>query len=160
MAALFPGMTPPAVPSIYREPVRWGDVDPVSITRFDAYARFIEIGEDELWRSAALPFHALQEEHGVWLPRKLMHVDYHSPSRLGDRLTVVTYLSRVGTTGCTLNVDIMNGDATVLHAAAHLVIVAVRPATFEKCEIPGALRERLVHLVTTVEAARAAARSS
>lgn len=150
-------MTPPIVPSIYREPVRWGDVDPVSITRFDAYARFIEIGEDELWRAAELPFHSLQETFGVWLPRKLMHVDYHSPSRLGEMLTVVTYLSRVGTTGCTLHIDIMNADATRLHAAAHLVIVAVRPATFEKCEIPQALRARLVALVTTVVAARAAA---
>ena len=152
-------MTAARLPCLYHEPVRWGDVDPVAITRFDAYARFIEIGEDELWRSVGLPFHALQETHGVWLPRKLMHVDYHSPSRLSDVLTIVTYLSRVGTTGCTLHVDIMNADATVLHAAAYLVIVCVTSATFEKRPLPEALRPAFESLVLTVEAARSAAQA-
>ena len=148
----------PAVPVLYHEPVRWGDVDPVAITRYDAYLRFVEIGEDELWRSVGVPLHDLQEQFDVWFPRKLMHVDYHVPSRLSDLLTIVTYLSRVGTTGCTLHVDVMDRSAGVLHAAAHLVLVCVTRADFAKCAIPPALRPKMLSLVTTVDAARASAR--
>lgn len=152
-------MTPIAVPNLYHEPVRWGDVDPVAIARFDAYTRFIEIGEDEMWRAASAPIHTLQETHDVWLPRKVMHVDYERPSVLGDRLTIVTYLSRLGTTGCTLNVDVMNRDATVLHAAAHLVLVCVTRDGFAKRPLPEALRAVMAPLVLPVEEARRRARS-
>ncbi|MBI3790513.1 MAG: thioesterase family protein [Gemmatimonadetes bacterium] len=152
-------MSMPPVPVLVREPVRWGDVDPVAITRFDAYTRFLEIGEDELWRAAGMPLHGLQEAHDVWFPRKLMHVDYLVPSRLGDMLTVASYLSRVGTSGCTLHVDTLNDDATVLHAAAHLVIVCVTRDGFVKRDIPEVLRTQFAPLVITPEEARSRARA-
>ena len=152
-------MTASAVPTIYHEPVRWGDVDPVAITRFDAYTRFIEIGEDEMWRAASAPIHHLQETHDVWLPRKVLHVDYERPSGLGDRLTIVTYLSRLGSTGCTLNVDILNADATVLHAAAHLVLVCVTRDRFAKRPLPEALSAVMAPLVIPADEARRRARS-
>ena len=152
-------MSAPSVPSIYHEPVRWGDVDPVAITRFDAYLRFVEIGEDEMWRSSALSIPELRARFDVWLPRKLLHIDYDRPSKLGDRLTLVTYLSRLGTTGCTLHVDVMNHDATLLHAAAHLVLVSVTCAGFEKVALPAELRAMMAPLVVSVEEARRLARA-
>lgn len=143
-----------AVPSVVREYVRWSDVDPVAITRYDAYLRFVELGEDALWRAVGLPVLELQRRFGVWLPRKLLHVDYHARSGLGDRLAVVTYLSKVGTTSATLQVDVMTDDAGTLVAAAQLVLVCVTVDGFAKRALPDDVRRVMLGMVCQADAAR------
>ena len=140
--------------------VRSSDVDPVAITRYDAYMRFVELGEDELWRAAGLAVAVLQQQFAVWLPRKLLHVEYHARSRLGDRLAVVTYLTKVGETSVTLQVDVMLDDARTLVAAAQLVLVCVTRDEFTKTPLPDEVRAVMRTLVCTSEEARARARAA
>lgn len=148
---------PAVVPNIARDHVRWSDVDPVGITRYDAYMRFVELGEDALWRAAGLPVTVLQQQFAIWLPRKLLHVDYHARSRLGDRLAVVTYLSKLGETSVTLQVDVMLDDARTLVAAAQLVLVCVTRDGFAKTPLPDEVRAAMRTLVCTSDEARARA---
>lgn len=149
----------PMPPVIRSEFVLWSDVDPVNITRYDAYVRMIEFGEDALFRAAGLTIPIIADRWDIWLPRKLMHVDYHSPSRLAELVTVATYLSRVGETAVTLNVDVLDGSGARLHASAHLVLVCVGRAAFDKRPLPAALRALLAPLVCSADDARARVRT-
>ena len=150
----------PTVPVIRTEFVLWSDVDPVNITRYDAYVRMIELGEDTLFRAVGLTIPVIATRWDIWLPRKLMHVDYHSPSKLADAVTVAAYLSRLGETALTLNVDVLDGTGARLHASAHLVLVCVGRAAFDKRPLPAELRAMLAPLECSVDDARARVQAS
>jgi YbgC/YbaW family acyl-CoA thioester hydrolase len=111
-------------PFVVHEYVRWGDVDPMGIIRYDAYTRFFELAESELLRAIGAPHRALMGRFGITLPRRVMHMDFVSPPVLDERLEVRAYVSAVGTTSLVLNFDIY-GDDAVLRCAGHLVLVCV-----------------------------------
>ena len=127
-------MSPTAAPApfVLSEYVRWGDIDLAGIICYGAYLRFSELAESEIFRAAGLPFSEMFERFDVWLPRKVMHAEFHAPARLDDRLRVVTYFSKLGATSITINFDVMNADAGVLHAATHQVLVCVSRGDFTK----------------------------
>ena len=62
-------MTAPR-PFVTHERVRWADVDLVSIMRFSAFTRLIEIAEQELLRAAGLPYAELFDNPRLWMPRR------------------------------------------------------------------------------------------
>jgi acyl-CoA thioester hydrolase len=109
---------------VVREYIRWGDVDPMGIIRYDAYTRFYELGESELWRAIGVPHSAMLKRFGITLPRRVMHMDFVSAPVLDERLEVRTYVSQVGTTSLTLNFDIY-GEGAVLRSTGYLVLVCV-----------------------------------
>jgi acyl-CoA thioester hydrolase len=111
-------------PFVVREYVRWGDVDPMGIIRYDAYTRFFELAESELFRSIGAPHRALMERFGITIPRRVMHMDFISAPVLDEQLEVRAYVSAVGTTSLTLNFDIY-GEGAVLRCTGHLVLVCV-----------------------------------
>ena len=111
-------------PFVVREYIRWSDVDPMGIIRYDAYTRFYELAESELWRAIGVPHSAFMSRFGITLPRRVMHMDFVSAPVLDERLEVRTYVSQVGTTSLTLNFDIY-GDGGVLRSTGYLVLVCV-----------------------------------
>ncbi len=111
-------------PFVVREYIRWGDVDPMGIIRYDAYTRFYELAESELWRAMGVPHSAFLTRFGITLPRRVMHMDFVSAPVLDERLEVRTYVSQVGTTSLTLNFDIY-GEGGVLRSTGYLVLVCV-----------------------------------
>jgi YbgC/YbaW family acyl-CoA thioester hydrolase len=135
-----------AAPFVVRERVRWSDVDKMGIIRYDAYVRFFELGEMELFRAAGFPFRELTNRTDITLPRKVLHQDYVSPCVLDELLTVHTTVTRLGTTSLTLGYEIF-GDGDALRATGYMVLVAVDPRTFEKRELPGELRRGLARFV-------------
>lgn len=149
---------PPSAPFVVSEYVRWGDIDLAGIICYGAYLRFCELAETEVFRAAGLPFSELFERFDIWLPRKVIHAEFHAPARLDERLRVVTYFSHLGRTSITVNYDMMSSDAGTLHAAAHQVLVCVSRKTFEKKPLPDALRAALERFALASDAARADAR--
>lgn len=140
MTMPVPGAAPSRPPWIGHEYVRWRDVDPVGIMRYDAYLRLVELGEEELVRAAGMPW-AEGTATAIWLPRKLVHVEYHRPSRLGDRVAVVSYISRLGHTSLTLHVDVMSADGGTLLVETQMVVVAATTdGTLTKVALPEELR--------------------
>lgn len=111
-------------PFVIREYVRWGDVDYAGIIRYDAYTRFMELAESELFRTVGVLFAGFEKRFGFSIPRRAMHVDFESPPTLDERLTVLAYVSRVGTTSLTLNFDFF-GIEDKLRATGYLVLVCV-----------------------------------
>jgi YbgC/YbaW family acyl-CoA thioester hydrolase len=136
-------MSTNAVPGPFRvtERVRWADVDLVGIMRFSAVPRFVEMAEQELLREAGLP-NGMRYVPEVWMPRRHFTIDYLAPARLDDELTLLAWISRLGTTSLTLSVDLAHADGRVVARTA-LVIVCVTAATFDKRPLPTIVRERL-----------------
>lgn len=124
-----------AQPFVAREYVRWGDVDMMGIIRYDAYLRFFEFAESELFRTLGLGHQQLVERWGLSMPRKVMHAEFVTPARLDERLTMLTYISAVGTTSLTLNFDIFAADG-VMRAHGYLVLVCVDVHSITKRPIP------------------------
>src|SRR6476659_7079531 len=90
-----------------------------------------------------------------WLPRKVMHIDYFSPARLDDEITIVAYFSNIGRTSVTLNVDLLRSDRKTLIGAAYLVLVCVNSA-MEKTTLPPEFRSLVDPYVMSTEEARSA----
>jgi acyl-CoA thioester hydrolase len=144
-------------PFVLAEYVRWGDIDLAGIICYGAYLRFSDLAETEIFRAAGLPFSEMFERYDLWLPRKVMHAEFHAPARLDDHLRVVTYFSKLGRTSLTINFDVMSADARRLHAATHQVLVCVSRPTFAKMPLPDGMRRALEPFAMDTEAARAAA---
>src|SRR5918999_629757 len=128
--------TQPKKPFVISEYVRWGDIDLAGIICYGAYIRFFELAETEIFRAAGLPFKDMFDRYDMWLPRKIMHTEFHSPAVLDEQLKVVTYFSRVGTTSLTINFDVMDAERRTLHAAAYQVLVCVGKRDFRKRPLP------------------------
>ena len=145
----------PVTPFSTSERVRWADVDLVGIMRFSAVPRFVELAEQELMRAAGLPFRDIFDAPEVWLPRRHLSIDYLSPARLDDLLTMAVYMSRLGTTSATFQVDLY-AESGRLVAAAAMTVVCVGTTDFRKQPLPDALVAALTPFQCTVEEARAA----
>ncbi len=149
-------MTAPR-PFVTHERVRWADVDLVSIMRFSAFTRLVEVAEQELLRAVGLPYAMLFDNPRVWMPRRRLAIDYFAPARIDDELALVTYVTRMGTTSLTLQVDVRHAARTTLIAAATMVVVCVTVDSFAKRPLPSIARESLAPYVMTVDEARAGA---
>ena len=123
-------------PVVASDRVRWGDVDYARIVRYDAFARYYDLGEAELLRAAGYPMLRTVERFGVLLPRKVLHAEFFAPARLDDLLEVRAYVSHVGTTSLTLNFDIHHADGGVLCAASYVVLVCVGEDDLAKRPLP------------------------
>lgn len=144
-----------ARPFVLTERIRWADVDLVGIMRFSAVTRFVEMAEQELLREAGLPYRLIFDAPEIWMPRRHLSVDFLAPARIDDLLTMVTYVSRLGETSLTLNVDLRHQDGTLVAAAA-MVVVCVTVAEFTKRPLPRVVRDALASFACSVEEARSA----
>jgi acyl-CoA thioester hydrolase len=144
-------------PFVISEYVRWGDIDLAGIICYGAYIRFYELAETEIFRAAGLPFREMFERYDMWLPRKIMHTEFHKPALLDDRLKVVTYFSHIGRTSLTINFDVMNAADGALLASAYQVLVCVGRKDLTKRELPVEIVKALEPYTMACEEARRAA---
>ena len=144
-------------PFVINEYVRWGDVDLAGIIHYGAYLRFYDLAETEIFRAAGLPFKEMFERFDLWLPRKLMHTEFHAPARLDEQLKVVTYFSHVGRSSLTINFDVLSVDGRRLHATAHQVLVCVCRTEFAKKPLPPEVIQALEPFTMSSKEARQAA---
>jgi acyl-CoA thioester hydrolase len=144
-------------PFVISEYVRWGDIDLAGIICYGAYIRFYELAETEIFRAAGLPFREMFERFDMWLPRKVMHTEFHKPALLDDRLKVVTYFSQIGRTSLTINFDVLNAAEGTLLASAYQVLVCVGRSDLKKRELPPEIVQALEPYTMPCEEARRAA---
>lgn len=147
-------------PFVIHERVRWGDCDPMGIIRYDAYTRFFELGEGEMFRACGIGYREFARDYGITLPRRVMHMEYPSPPRLDELLEVVVYISEVRGRSLRLNVDAY-GDGGRLRMEGYLVLVCVydgpdRGEAIRTMPWPPAFLAALEPVRLSVEQARAA----
>lgn len=142
-------------PFLVLERVRWADVDLVGIMRFSAVTRLVEMAEQEMLRAAGLPYGEIMNAPQVWMPRRHLEIEYFAPARLDDALALMTYVSRLGDTSLTVNVDVRSQTSWAMVAAAAMVVVCVTADTFTKRRLPRIARESLTPFLLSVDEARA-----
>ena len=141
-------------PFSLKEYVRWGDVDPAGIIRYDAYTRFFELAESEFFRAQGLAYGQFIRRFEVGIPRRVMHMDFLSPPVLDEELEVRVYLTALGTTSMTMQFD-FHGAGGVMRATGYLVMVCVdADAAMRKRPWPPELRALLEPWVMTPDEAR------
>lgn len=151
-------------PFVMHERVRWSDCDPMGIIRYDAYSRFFEVGEAEMFRSVGFTFARFAQELEITLPRRVMHLEYPSPPRLDELLELVVYVSEVGGSSLRLNLDCY-GEGGALRMEGYLILVCVYdgPDRGEALRVkrwPPAFLEGLAPVRLSVDEARAARREN
>ena len=122
--------------------------------RFSAYTRLVEMGEQELMRAAGMPYSGAFDAPTTWLPRRHLSIEYFAPVRIDEVLDLVTYVSRLGDTSATINVDVRVAGGGALAAAAAIVVVCVASTTFAKQPLPEELRTALRPFACSVQQAR------
>jgi acyl-CoA thioester hydrolase len=122
--------------------VRWGDVDLAGIVRYDAFARFYDLGEATLLRAAGHPLRETIERAGMLLPRRAFHAEFVAPARLDDALEVRTSVSRLGTTSFTYHHEIRHAAGAPC-AVAELTVVCVDRRALGKQPLPSEFVEAL-----------------
>lgn len=131
-----------ATPFVAREHVRWGDVDLAGVVRYDAFLRFVEFAEGEFFRTLGYPLADLYGRGDVWLPRRMLHLDYLAPARLDELLRVAVTVARIGESSLALDFAVArDADGTPL-ATINEVLVCVDDA-FRKRRLPDDLRASL-----------------
>lgn len=129
-------------PFTIRDHVRWSDVDYSRIIRYDAYTRFFEVAEAELFRAAGMPLRTLATREDITFPRRVLHQEYFSPSLLDELIETRVSVSAIGSTSFTLSFEIMGEDGRRC-AAGYMVLVCVDPRTFTKRPLPDEVRAAL-----------------
>lgn len=132
-----------------REIVRWSDVDKAGIIFYGAYVRFFEIAETELFREAGLAYSTMFDLFDIWLPRKLLHFEFHAPALLDDTLEVEAWVGRVGRTSLRLDFETYKGEgeSRVKTADGHVVMVATDRVNMRPVPLPADFVARLARFV-------------
>jgi YbgC/YbaW family acyl-CoA thioester hydrolase len=133
----------PSFPFHVRERVRWEDVDLVGIVRYSAYTRLYDVAEAELWRAAGTGALDVMERFGLWLPRKVLHVEYHAPARFDDLIELRAGIAAIGTSSLTLLVETWSADGATKLATVRTVLVAVEATAMTTRPIPDELRAQV-----------------
>ncbi len=123
--------------------VRWNDCDPFGIIYYGAYIRLFQVAEEELFRECQLPYTALREERGVWIPRKAISMEFHSPAQLDEQVAVQVHISRMGNSAMTMQFEVYRASDRVHRASGTLTVVAVDKPTMKPKPIPDDVRKML-----------------
>jgi YbgC/YbaW family acyl-CoA thioester hydrolase len=105
------------------ERVRWSDVDFAGIVFYGSYIRFLEIAEEELFRTALrMTSMELYDKFNIWLPRVQIHCDFRSSAELDDLLEVDIWVKRFGNKSITLQFEThKQGDSRLIFEASTTV---------------------------------------
>lgn len=127
--------------------VRWSDCDPLGIIHYAAYLRMFEVAEHEMFRAAGLPYEILRKSGGVWLPRKALQMEFHTPAQMDEAVTIESWYSRVGETSMTLRFEVYRESDRAHRASGTLTVVCVHKETMLKYPIPADVREKIAQFV-------------
>ena len=127
--------------------VRWSDCDPLGIIHYSTYLRLFEVAEHEMFRACGLPYEVLRKAGGVWLPRKALQMEFHSPAQMDELLDIEAWFSRVGSTSLTMRFEVYRDGDRVHRASGSLTVVCVHRDTMQKFPLPDEVRRKIAPYV-------------
>ncbi|MBV9016484.1 MAG: tol-pal system-associated acyl-CoA thioesterase, partial [Alphaproteobacteria bacterium] len=109
MSAAGPG-------TVHRMPLRvyYEDTDAAGIVYYANYLKFAERGRTEMMRELGFAHRQIAEEIGTLFTVRRCSVDYSSPARLDDALTVDTRIVEIGGATLLLDQQIRRDDHTLV----------------------------------------------
>ena len=134
---------PPANAFEVRDRIRWADSDPMGIVFYGAYIRLIGVAESEMSRACGLPVDELRMERGVWIPRKALHLDFHSAAALEEEIIIQSWFGRIGTTAITMRFEFYRASDRLHRASGSLTVVSVDRESMRPRPIPDDVKTML-----------------
>ena len=126
------------------ERVRWSDVDFAGIVFYGSYIRFLEIAEEELFRTALqMTSMELYEKFNIWLPRVQIHCDFRSSAELDDLLEVDIWVKRFGNKSITLQFETHKKDESHLIFEATTTVASMDRGTKKATRMPDEIASKL-----------------
>jgi len=119
-----------------RDRIRWSDSDPMGIVYYGAYIRLMGVAESEMGRVCGLPVDVLRFERGVWIPRKALHLEFHSPPALEEEVIIQAWYGRIGNTAITMRFEFYRADDRRHRASGSLTVVSVDKDSMKPRRIP------------------------
>ena len=127
----------------HRLRVRWAEVDMQKIVFNGHYLTYIDTAIAEYWRVIGLPYpegYVERYDNDVFLRKAT--VEYLGSARYDEMLSVLSRVSRLGTSSMTFSFEIYNEKPAPL-ATAELVYVNANPRTMKAAPLPDDLRARI-----------------
>jgi acyl-CoA thioester hydrolase len=125
---------------IFRDRVRWSDVDAARIVYFGKYIRWVEASETEFFRAHGITYDRWHEL-GILLARVHLSIDYRLPCRLDDWLTCAAELRKIGGSSLHFRHTIEREGARV--ADVTLILACLDQTTMKPMRVPAAVRTAL-----------------
>lgn len=129
------GLPPPNAFEV-RDRIRWSDSDPMGIVFSGAYLRLIGVAESEMFRACGLPVNVLRLERGVWIPRKAVHLEFHSAAELEEEVIIRSWFGRIGTTAITMRFEFYRAADHAHRASGSLTVVSVERESMRPRPLP------------------------
>ena len=126
-----------------RDRIRWSDSDPMAIVFYGAYIRLIGVAESEMFRACGLPVHDVRFARDVWIPRKALHLEFHSPAQLEEEVLIRSWFGRVGTTAITMRFEFYRASDLAHRASGSLTVVSVDRQSMTPRPIPADVKSAL-----------------
>lgn len=89
--------------------VIYGDTDAMGIVYNANYIKWFEKGRTEWLRQVGYPYKKM-EEQGIWLPVSHIEIDYKTPARYDDLLTIKTWLKKIKGATVIMAYDIVKAE--------------------------------------------------
>lgn len=138
---------PPSNAFETRDRIRWADSDPMAIVFYGAYIRLIGVAESEMFRACELPVHEVRFAKDVWIPRKALHLEFHSAAQLEEEVLISSWFSRIGTTSITMRFEFYRASDRAHRASGSLTVVSVDRGTMTPRPIPEEIKAALARFV-------------
>ncbi len=138
-------MPPATAPFSWQIRVYYEDTDAGGVVFYANYLKFFERARTEWLRAMGFHQHSLAQTEGVIFVVKNTSVDYLSPAKLDDVLTLTVVIEKLGRASISFVQEAWRSDPdtgnTTLLARGSITVVSVDTATFR----PQAIPEKILH---------------
>lgn len=120
--------------------IYYHDTDAGGVVYYASYLRHLEEGRTEYCRSMGIDI-AGYAQSGIIFPVVHLEVDYKSPARYGDTISIYTKPEKVGNASLSFSQEIKKGEATILRAST--VWACVKYPALKPTRIPEDIRSKI-----------------
>lgn len=128
-------------PFLMRARVYYEDTDTGGVVYYANYLRFMERARSDWLRSLGMTSVELARTAGVLFAVHRVCVEYHSPARLDDDLTVSAEVLRLGRAGITFHQEVRREQVLLCHGEVKIACLDV--TDFRPCPLPQSILSKL-----------------
>jgi acyl-CoA thioesterase FadM len=90
-----------------------------------------------------MPIQEMRFMRGVWVPRKALHLEFHSAAELEEEVIIQSWFGRIGTTAITMRFEFYRASDRAHRASGSLTIVSVEKGSMTPRPIPDDIKAML-----------------
>lgn len=121
--------------------VRYAETDQMGFVYYGNYAQYFEMGRVEALRSFGISYKSL-EDQGVMLPVVNLNVNFRSPGKYDDLLTITTQIQELPAVKIRFTYEVVNQEDTLI-ATGETTLVFIEAASKKPIRCPEHVIEAL-----------------